>query len=55
MAATSPQQVSISGLKPLTKYNFRIYAINGLGRSEAGETKITTDDEGKPGEEAEFS
>jgi len=44
----SETQLSITDLKPLTKYNFRIYAINAIGKSDFSEISATTDEESEP-------
>lgn len=38
-------QILTTDLKPLTKYNFRIFAINAIGKSEFSEITVTTDEE----------
>jgi hypothetical protein len=40
-------QISITDLKPLTEYNFRIFAINAIGKSEFSEISAKTDEESK--------
>jgi len=52
---TFQPQITITDLRPLTNYNFRIYAVNSLGKSEAAEIMVTTDNGEKVSDDHKYS
>lgn len=47
LTSASQPQITITDLRPLTNYNFRVFAVSALGKSEPAEIVVTTDDEGR--------